>query len=105
MNAKLFYTLNLFVCMGIGACNGMNINRMDKDRGSNVPRDSGIGTEPSTSSGTNVSSSEQNNKKIRKDTVEQISNMVEKELGCKFPEEYKNFLIEYDTVRLKNIGL
>lgn len=31
MNAKIFCTLNLFAYMGIGACSGVNMNRMDKN--------------------------------------------------------------------------
>ncbi|MCT4697364.1 SMI1/KNR4 family protein [Candidatus Cardinium sp. TP] len=101
MNAKLFFSLNLVAYMGIGACNGTNMNGMDKKK----PIKKEIKEELSTSSGTNVSSAEQDNKKIRKDTVEQISKMVEKELSFRFHEEYRNFLIEYDSSKLESLGL
>ncbi|MEF2228700.1 MAG: SMI1/KNR4 family protein [Candidatus Cardinium sp.] len=103
MNAKLFFTLSLFGYMGINACNGTNINGMDKKP---IGQSSEIKAGSSHSSGSSTASSEEKNgKTIRLEAIEQLNNMVKKELGYEFPKGYKDFLLEYDPNRLKDEGL
>lgn len=99
MNAKLFYTLNLFACMGIGACNGMNINRMD-----DKPIKKEIKEEPGTSSGLNIIKGEKE-VKLRKLVVNRLSELTLQKFGHALPESYKNFLVYNDPDQLEKLKL
>ncbi|AXI24633.1 hypothetical protein CE557_849 [Cardinium endosymbiont of Sogatella furcifera] len=98
MKTRLLYTLNLFACTGIGACNGMNMNRMDNKK----PVKQEIKKEPGESSKSGKVSSE---RQIRVNVVGQINNKIKIELGYEFPDGYKSFLLEYDPSRLESLGL
>ena len=122
MKKNIFYVSNLLACVGIGACNGINMNNMDKKKpiskdanessgifsssGSNIgfSRTSIIKTEPGPSSESNIDKDAQE-VKLRKRVVSLLNEEVKRKLGAELPESYRDFLSNNGSTKLKNLSI
>ena len=91
MRKNIFYMVNLFACVGIGACNGVNFNRMNK-------RDKNLGSTSNSSVSRSLVKNhvavKNDNKTIRKKFVVALEERIKDKFNVLLPEAYKSFLIE-----------